>query len=337
MNKDYLKILPEVNSCVQHGVNSIFSCRGDFALPMQERICFGSFTKYFTDTRTVDITVRMYRKPFIQRSINGDFSTSYGVTPFTNEEIVQYLNDLRKIFPFEFEVNEHTVSGFHRPGRVFANRKDNEREAIDVTYHISGPHIVFMFVLSLQRFLYAQSDNYPLAIAFEIKNGDYGFSKMNLFNILNCVISTISNGDRGGDMFHFNPSRFMYLYNSKELREMLLKREEEAVKKENCCVDLYYSMLYVNDPDLKKMTVGGWNRFPGFADSSVNMDELIKTITNNLTVLRRYNGFTTNGEEKRRRIRENIHVDEDDVNYYSPYDDYAFIPKTKVDESLLTD
>lgn len=336
MDKEYLKIIDDVNSCSRKGVNSTFSCHGDINIPMGERICFGSFTKYFNSKKTEDITVRMFKKPLKDENRNG-INCSYGVTPFTTDEIIQYLNDLRKIFPFEFEVKEHEVNEIERSFRVFPDNGNIKRDAIDVTYHINGPHIAFMFILSLQRFLYAHADNYALALALEIKNGDYGFEKMNLFNILNCTISTISNGSRNGDMFHFDSDYFLHLYNPKDLQEMLLAREEIANEHKDGCIDLYRSMIYAYDSNLKRYPVSNWTKFPGFWDKSYfSLEEIIKHITDNLTVLRKHNGFTKCGEEKRKFIKRNYdNVNDSDINYYPEIESGRKI-NFKVDESLLT-
>lgn len=339
MDKEYLKVIDDVNSCSRKGVNSTFSCHGDINIPMGERICFGSFTKYFNREKTEDITVRMFKKPFKDEDRNR-YSCSFGVTPFTTDEIIQYLNDLRKIFPFEFEIKEHEVNEINNSFRVFPNNGNIKRDAIDVTYHISGPHIAFMFILSLQRFLYAHTDNYALALALEIKNGDYGFEKMNLFNILNCTISTIttSSDSRGGDMFHFDSSYFLHLYNSKDLQEMLLAREKIANEHKHGCIDLHDSMIYAHDPNLKKFPINtnNWAKFPGFWDKSYSLEEIIKHITDNITVLRKYNGFTRCGEEKRRLIKRNYDdVEDSDINYYPETKSGRKI-NFKVDESLLT-
>lgn len=336
MNREFLKLIPVINSSGNHGVNSIFSCNGDFALPLELRICFGQFTKYFTDSKTVDVTVRMFREPEI---CYGICTNAYAITPFTNDEIIQYLNDLRKIFPFEFELNEGTVAPGNSNCSVFPERLSSKRDCIDITYHISGPHIAFMFILSLQRFLYAWADCYPLALAFEIKNGDYGFKKMNLFNILNCTISTISGGGRSGDMFHFNPSQFMYLYNSVDLREMLLAREEKARSYGDACIDLYHSMIYVNNASLRRLGISNWYKFPGFVDGvcAYSLEDIIKVITDNLTELRKYNGFSPEARNRRLFIENRKKdVDEDDCNFYTS--DFRSDPAAgwEVDESRLT-
>ena len=338
MNSEFLQLVPTINSCGNRGVNSIFSCNGDFSLPLQLRICFGQFTKSFTGDKTVDVTVRMFRQP--EMSPSGMCANAYAVTPFTNDEIIQYLNDLRKIFPFEFELNESTAAPGNSNYSVFPERLSRKRECIDVTYHISGPHIAFMFILSLQRFLYAWPDCYPLALAFDIKNGDYGFKKMNLFNILNCVISTLAGGSRGGDMFHFNCSRFMYLYNSVDLREMLLAREAKAREYSNACIDLYYSMIYVNNSKLRTLGIGNWSGFPGYLKTicPLTLEDIIKAITDNLTELRKYNGFSEEARNRRALLKERKkEVDRDHCNFYnnnSSYQDPAL--GFKVDESRLT-
>jgi len=338
MNKEFLKLIPAINSCSNRGVNSIFSCTGDFTLPLSLRICFGQFTKYFTGEKTVDVTVRMFREP--EKSMNSEsYTNAYAITPFTNDEIIQYLNDLRKIFPFEFELNESTVAPGNGDYRVFPERLSRKRECIDVTYHISGPHIAFMFILSLQRFLYAWPDSYPLSLAFDIKNGGYGFEKMNLFNILNCTISTLAGGSRGGDMFHFNCSRFMYLYNSVDLREMLLAREAKARDYGNACIDLYYSMIYVGDKNLKRLGIGNWTGYPGYLKTtcSYSLEEIIKAITDNLTELRKYNGFSEEARRRRALMEERKkEVSSDHCNFYHNNSEQDPASRLKVDESRLT-
>lgn len=334
MNKEFLKLIPAINSSGSRGVNSIFSCTGDFTLPLQLRICFGQFTKHFTGDKTVDVMVRMFREP---EKTGGCYTNAYAITPFTNDEIIQYLNDLRKIFPFEFELNESIAAPGNNNYRVFPERISQKRECIDVTYHISGPHIVFMFILSLQRFLYAWPDSYPLALAFDIKNGGYGFDKMNLFNILNCAISTLAGGSRGGDMFHFNCSRFMYLYNSVDLREMLLAREAKAKDYGNACIDLYYSMIYVDNPNLKRLGIGNWTNFLGYTDCSYTLEDIIKTIIGNLTELRKYNGFSEEARRRRALIEERKkEVSSDHCNFYNDNSEQDPASRLKVDESRLT-
>lgn len=338
MNREFLKLIPVISKSGSHGVNSIFSCNGDFTLPLQLRICFGSFTKCFTDSKTVDVTVRMFREPEMR---NGICTNAYAITPFTNDEIIQYLNDLRKIFPFEFELNEGTVTSEYSNCSVFPERSSDKRDYIDITYHISGPHIAFMFILSLQRFLYAWADCYPLALAFEIKNGDYGFKKMNLFNILNCTISTLCRGNRSGDMFHFDSSKFMYLYNSADLREMLLAREEKARSYCNACIDLYYSMIYVYDSNLRLLNISSsnWYKFPGFVDEAgmYSLEDIIKVITDNLTELRKYNGFSPEARNRRSLIEDRKkNVDGNHCNFYSGNFEPDPAAGWKVDESRLT-
>lgn len=337
MNKEFLKLIPAINSCGNRGVNSIFSCTGDFSLPLQLRICFGQFTKYFTDEKTVDVTVRMFREPE-KLATKEIYTNAYAITPFTNDEIIQYLNDLRKIFPFEFELNESIAAPGNDSYGVFPERLSRKRNCLDVTYHISGPHIAFMFILSLQRFLYALPDSYPLALAFDIKNGGYGFEKMNLFNILNCTISTLSWGSRGGDMFHFDCTRFMYLYNSVDLREMLLAREAKAREHGNACIDLYYSMIYVDNPKLRRLGVGNWGTYPGYyATCKYSLEEIIKAITDNLTELRKYNGFSEEARHRRDLIEERkTKVNSDHCNFYGDNLPQDPASRLKVDESRLT-
>lgn len=335
MNKDYLKLVDSLPS-TNHGVDSTFSCSGDNDFPMQTRICFGVFTKSFTCKRKVDITVRMFKDIRMQ----GTYRTSKGLTPFTCDEIIQYLNDLRKIFPFEFEVQEKEITDNPFECLMFSNRLKNKTHVIDVTYHIDGPHIAYMFILSLQRFLYAFGDVYYLALAFEIKNGGYGFEKMNLFNILNCVISTVHCRFMGGDMYHLNPERFVYLLNSKDFRDMLLAREKMAQEQRSACADLYQSMPYINDSRLERMPINGAYRFPGFRDGQEDeLKKIIEKITSNLKVLREYNGFGDKAKMKRTALEQKAKsMRPEDMNAYREDNHEQCIKvKTHIDETKLAE
>lgn len=336
MNKDYLKIVDAVGSA-SHGVDSTFSCSGDSNLPMLTRICFGSFTKSFCSKRKVDITVRMFKNIWKQ----GYYNCSKGVTPFTCEEIVQYLNDLRKIFPFEFEVEEKTIPHKRYENMLFSGRAEDTIDIIDVTYHIEGPHIAFMFILSLQRFLYAFGDSFYLALAFEVKNGGYGFDKMNLFNILNCVISTTHCRYMGNDMYHFNPENFVYLLNSKDFREMLLAREALAQQKySDGCADLHLSMPYVNDSRLKRMRVDNPPRFTCFKEGNEDAKkEILNSIIFNLGILREYNGFGEKAKTKRDALAAKTkEILRDQINCYGERKDSDIVSvKTHIDETRLAE
>lgn len=306
MNPSYLDIVRGLTQ-TQHGVNSIWGCSGDHNIPIGQRVCFGSLTKSFNSEKTIDITVIMPKKVYNTKS----YATSYGLTPFTFDEIVQYLNDLKKIFPFEFDlVEEKRVpetsdnSGIHP---FPFGKAGDEVDCFNVTYHISGPHIAFMFILSLQRFLYAFGDSFYLAVALEIKNGGYGYEKMNLFNILNCVISTTSDRTNGGDMYHIYSREFSYLWNSVDLRNMLISRETLAKESSGGSADLYSSMIYCYDSRLRKYAVPNQYFFPGWKDHFDGkkglLDDVIKTVTDNLKILREYNGFGKKGAERKGKIK----------------------------------
>jgi len=340
MNKDYLTRVAKGG--YDGGVDSIFSVSGDTTLPMSKRICFGPFTKSFISSKKCDITVRLFHE------VKPD-TRFFGVTPFELDEIIEYLNDLKKIFPFEFSIKETTCNS-QSPGGVEQYTPFNNREfdCYDITYSIDGPHIQYMFILTMQRFLYARFDCYYLAVAMKIKHEFEEFKKMNLFNILNCVISTISPTDRGGDMFHLNAYRFCYLWSSSTLRDYLLQREEKArnVSKYGAkgVADLYSSMIYCDDSRLQRSSLGNTRIFqfygiePGTKDSD-SFKETISTIISNLTILREYNGYSKLGKERIAKIETmSKFLDQDSVNFYDELGEEGDIykaPDTKFDESLL--
>lgn len=340
MNKDYLTRVAKGN--YDGGVDSIFSISGDSMLPMAKRICFGSFTKGFHSPRKCDITVRLFHE------IKPD-TRFFGVTPFELDEIVQYLNDLKKIFPFEFSIKETTCTS-QWPGSIEAYYpfKENEIKCYDITYSIDGPHIQYMFILTMQRFLYARFDCYYLAVALKIKNEFEEFKKMNLFNIMNCVISTISPSYRGGDMFHFDAEHFCYLWSSQTLREYLLKVEEKASDYSQYgadgVADLYSCMVYCADSRLRRSSMSNADilRFHGIEPDTKESNyfkTILDAIVSNLRVLREYNGYSELGKERIKAI-ENMErsMNSNRINYYSdngvPGDIYR-APNTKFDESLL--
>lgn len=340
MNKDYLTRVAKGN--YDGGVDSIFSISGDSALPMAKRICFGSFTKGFHSPRKCDITVRLFHE------IKPD-TRFFGVTPFELDEIVQYLNDLKKIFPFEFSIKETTCTS-QMPGAIEAYYpfKENEIKCYDITYSIDGPHIQYMFILTMQRFLYARFDCYFLAVALKIKNEFEEFQKMNLFNILNCVIATTSPGNRGGDMFHFDAEHFCYLWSSPTLREYLLKMEEKASDAEQYgtqgVADLHSCMVYCHDSRLREYPLANSDilHFHGIepdTEGSNYFKNTLDIIVSNLRILREYNGYSELGKQRISAI-ENMErsMNSSRMNFYS--DDRASgdiykAPNTKFDESLL--
>ncbi len=341
MNKDYLTRV--ARGGYDGGVDSIFSVSGDTMLPMSKRICFGSFTKGFQSPKKCDITVRLFHE------VKPD-TRFYGVTPFELDEIIEYLNDLKKIFPFEFSIKETTCNTQY-PGEIDAYVPFNYRElnCYDITYSIDGPHIQYMFILTMQRFLYARFDCYYLAVAMKIKHEFEEFKKMNLFNILNCVISTISPNSRDGDMFHFDAEHFCYLWSSPVLRDYLLKREEEAkdVRRYGSegVADLYSCMIYCTDSRLERSPLANAEilKFYGIVPGTEECDYFKTTISriiSNLTILREYNGYSELGKKRMAKIESmSKYVDSNSVNFYSengvPGGDLYKAPDTKFDESLL--
>lgn len=345
MNKEYLKQVREGR--YNGGVDSIFEVRGgqSLNLPMGKRICFGSFTKYFNSSKKCDITVRVFPEP---PGKNGSF---FGITPFDLNEIVEYLEDLKKIFPFEFRIKETSCFSRYDSNNEYNLFYSGTNKCYDITYSIDGPHVAFMFILTLQRFLYAKGDCYFLALALKIKHEVEEFKKMNLFNILNCTISTLHSQDRGGDMFHIDPSRFSYLWTSSCLRDHLLKIERKA--QDMSCydtpgvADVNYSNVYCYDERLERRYVPyhGTVSFVGFHESDHDkkeMEEIIAAITKNLRILREYNGFSDLGKVRIKAISDvQNNLCSDQVNYYqglSSHDKQMLEdPDTKFDESLLTD
>lgn len=344
MNKEYLKEVR--NKVYDGGVDSIFEVSGGTSLnmPMAKRICFGSFTKYFHESHKCDITVRMFPDP---PQVGGFF----GVTPFDLTEIVEYLEDLKKIFPFEFKIKETSCTSKYDSNNEYNLFLDGGHKCYDVTYSIDGPHVAFMFILTLQRFLYAKADCYFLAVALKVKHEFEEFKKMNLYNILNCTISTLHVQDRGGDMFHIDPGRFSYLWSSATLRDHLLKMEEKAQKETYCgapgVADVYYSNVYCQDNRLKRynVTYNQCTAFWGFHDSEADkkaMAAIMGTIASNLRILREYNGFSELGKKRITAItnRQND-IGSNEFNYYPGYSELEKNsqrdPDTKFDESLLTD
>lgn len=341
MNKDYLTRVERGG--YDGGVDSIFSISGDTMLPMLKRICFGSFTKCFHSPKKCDITVRLFR------DVKPD-TRFFGVTPFELEEIIEYLNDLKKIFPFEFNIKETTCNSQY-PGGIEAYAPFNNKvlNCYDITYSIDGPHIQYMFILTMQRFLYAKFDCYYLAVAMKIKHEFEEFKKMNLFNILNCVISTISPSSRGGDMFHFDAEHFCYLWSSSVLRDYLLQREEKAkdirAYGTNGVADLYSCMVYCPDKRLKRtpFSNGEIIQFHGIGPGTEGSDyfkEAVSVIVSNLTILREYNGYSDLGKKRLAKIETMAkYVYSDSANFYSEDGvqggDLFKAPDTKFDESLL--
>lgn len=341
MNKDYLTRVAKGG--YDGGVDSIFSVSGDTMLPMSKRICFGSFTKSFQSHKKCDITVRLFHE------VKPD-TKFFGVTPFELDEIIEYLNDLKKIFPFEFSIKETTCSS-QCPGGIEAYVPFNSKKlnCYDITYSIDGPHIQYMFILTMQRFLYARFDCYYLAVAMKIKHEFEEFKKMNLFNILNCVISTISPSSRGGDMFHFDAEHFCYLWSSPVLRDYLLQREEKAKDERaygtNGVADLYSCMIYCNDSRLQRSPFSNTDifQFYGIVPGTEGSDYFKKTISmiiSNLTILREYNGYSDLGKKRVAKIESmSKFVDSNSVNFYLENNDRGGdlykAPETKFDESLL--
>ena len=343
MNKDYLTRVAAGN--YSGGVDSIFSVSGDTMLPMMRRICFGQFTKYFHKAQKCDITVRLFPE------IKPD-TPFYGVTPFELEEIIEYLNDLKKIFPFEFNIKESTCKS-QNAGQVeeYIPFDKGELKCYEITYSIDGPHIEHMFVLTMQRFLYARTDCYYLALALKIRHDFEEFKKMNLFNILNCVISTISPNSRGGDMFHFDAHNFCHLWSSSHLREHLLKMEETAQDEKkygvNGVADLYSCMVYCRDTRLQRasLDLSEAGRFFGLQPNTSNakneyFDRMISSIVSNLRILREYNGYSELGKKKFEdieRLEQSMNCDR--MNFYTEdwdkHDAVYKAPETKFDESLL--
>lgn len=297
MNKDYIKY---VTSGYHNGdVNSIFSVSGDVQYVMDLRGCFGCFTKAFNSTKKCDVTVRMY--PY-----DKDVKKLFAITPFDTDEIIEYLENLKKIFPFEFKINEGEDSRNWNYYMVFS---DGKKKCYNITYSIDGPHIAYMFILTMQRFLYAKDDCIYLALAFELKRRYEEFKKMNFFNILTCVLSTIYARNRGGDMFYFSPSRFSYLWSSQRLRSHLLIKEEKSQETVEYgykgVADLYSCNVYCNDSRLRRHQM----EYPAHLLLKENEESLIKvleTVASNLRVLREYNGYSgALSKEKEKAITNN--------------------------------
>lgn len=291
MNKDYIK---RVTSGSNYGdVSSIFSVSGDVKYPMEVRGCFGTFTKAFNSPKKCDVTVRMF--PY-----DDSVKQFTAITPFDTEEMIEYLENLKRIFPFEFKIDE-SCAAFRDPDyyMVFSGDK---RKCYNITYSMEGPHIAYMFLLTMQRFLYAKGECLYLALAFEFKRRYKEFEKMNLFNILSCVISTVSGRERGGDMFYFNPRYFSYLWSSERLREHLLAKEEKSRKEHNYgadgVADLYSCNIYCGDRRLKCC--------PTNDIACLLLEEQEKRLVNaldvvaaNLRVLREYNGYSSELAKKK--------------------------------------
>lgn len=323
MNQDCLKILNDQEKMKRstYGVDSTFSIESEkYKIPMQQRICFGCFTKSFAGSREATIRVRMYKKP-IRNELNGYKLIS--VTPFTLDEIVSYLNDIRKIMPFEFDIVEdegpECLDALSPAALNIKNNRDEElRHFYDITYHINGPHIAHMFILAMQRFLYA--DSFYLALAMKIKNGNFGFENTNMFNILNCVLSTIDSEDHGGDMHHFNYSRFLMLMDSKTLNKIFISAEKVAKQNgDSRCADMYsvlgtctISMRYKCQA-AHKLKYNAVRYLLGLVEDSDSqskkmIDDAIGDIVFNLTALRE----ATYSDSTRKRIESMI----DNERYY---------------------
>ena len=298
MNKDYINYA--ASGKAYGDVSSLFSVSGDVTHCMELRGCFGAFTKAFNSPKKCDVTVRMF--PY-----DKDFTSLTAVTPFDTDEIIEYLENLKRIFPFEFKINENEeVMRGYNYYTVFSGSK---KKCYNITYSMDGPHIAYMFLLTMQRFLYAKGDCVYLALAFELKRRYEEFKKMNLFNVLTCVISTVYGTDRDGDMFYFNPSGFSYLWSSERLREHLLAKEENSQKGSMYSApgvtDLYNCNVYCRDSRLRRHTTST----PIFLLLDKNKKELdatLEIVAANLRVLREYNGYSGElAEAKEKAIMRN--------------------------------
>ena len=291
MNKDYIK---RITSGSYYGdVSSIFSVSGDVKYPMEIRGCFGAFTKAFNAPKKCDVTVRMF--PY-----DDSVKQLTAITPFDTEEIIEYLENLKRIFPFEFQIDEGRDA--QRDPDYYMVFSGDKRKCYNITYSMEGPHIAYMFLLTMQRFLYAKDECLYLALAFELKRRYKEFEKMNLFNVLTCVISTVSGRERGGDMFYFNPRYFSYLWSSERLREHLLAKEEKSRKEHEYgadgVADLYSCNIYCGDKRLKCCPN---NNIPSLFldDREKQLASALDVVAANLRVLREYNGYTGELAKKR--------------------------------------
>ena len=291
MNKDYIKRVANGNG--YGDVSSIFSVSGDVKYPMEVRGCFGTFTKAFNSPKKCDVTVRMF--PY-----DDSVKQLTAITPFDTEEIIEYLENLKRIFPFEFQIDE-SRDAFRNQDyyMVFSGEK---RKCYNITYSMEGPHIAYMFLLTMQRFLYARGDCLFLALAFEFKKRYEEFKKMNLFNILTCIISTLNGNERGGDMFYFNPRYFSYLWSSERLREHLLANEEKSRKEhqygEDGVADLYSCNIYCGDKRLQRYAAG--NIAPLLLEEhEKSLIKALDIVAANLRVLREYNGYSSELAKKK--------------------------------------
>lgn len=301
MNKDYIKYVTRGGT--YGDVSSIFSVSGDVKYSMELRGCFGAFTKGFNSAKKCDVTVRMF--PY-----DKDVKQLTAITPFDTDEIIEYLENLKRIFPFEFKINEGEDS--LRGGDYYRVFSEGRKKCYNITYSIDGPHIAYMFILTMQRFLYAKDDCIYLALAFELKRRYEEFKKMNLFNILTCVLSTVSARSRGGDMFYFCPSEFSYLWSSQRLRDHLLIKEEKSQKEISYgykgVADLYSCNVYCYDKRLRRHHV----EQPAsllLEENEEFLTKALETVAANLRVLREYNGYS--GELCKRKdgaIANNEHV-----------------------------
>lgn len=306
MNKDYIDY---ATKGAYGDVSSLFSVSGDVTHCMEMRGCFGAFTKNFNSPKKCDVTVRMF--PY-----DKDCKQLTAITPFDTDEIIEYLENLKRIFPFEFKINENeeVMRGYD----FYTVFSGNKKKCYDITYSMDGPHIAYMFLLTMQRFLYAKDDCMYLALAFELKRRYEEFKKMNLFNILTCVLSTIIGNDRGGDMFYFNPSRFSYLWSSERLREHLLAKEELSRKSKRYSspgvADLYSCNVYCDDSRLQRHR----SSYPAQLLLDKNKEELDTTLSivaANLRILREYNGYSgERAEQREKAIARNRNTE--NSNYY---------------------
>lgn len=297
MNKDYLNRVTSGGICGD--VSSIFAVSGDINHHMELRGCFGTFTKNFHSPKKCDVTVRMF--PYVT-----EIEQLTAVTPFSMEEIIEYLENLKRIFPFEFKIDEGEE--YLRGGYQYVVFSGNKNKCYHITYSMEGPHIAYMFLLTMQRFLYGMGDCNYLGIAFELKRRYEEFKKMNLFNVLSCVISTLYGHDRGGDMFYFNPQYFSYLWSSDRLRDHLLLKEEKSSKEGHYgqpgVADLYSCNVYCSDSRLRRYEGRYDNRYGGAANyllekNEKTLNEALEVIAANLRVLREYNGYTSDLAKKK--------------------------------------
>lgn len=138
----------------------------------------------------------------------------------TTEELVQYINEVKKIKSFEHTLEKH----------------DNK---FVIKFKLSGPIIYHKFILTWLRYAYEFPYNVVIKETFKVKQIN-GFKRTSIFNLFNVISASIDYDKHGTDIHcigHFDDFREIVKY--EDLKKKLHKEAKDRWSRLNDLLKVY--------------------------------------------------------------------------------------------------